>query len=68
MHGILILILIWSLVVDTPMFRILALYLDFEVAKYIQVLKVLICGSGGCWRFLTGAWHLDLDLNIVTRL
>ena len=36
--GILILILIWSLVIDTPIFRILALYLAFEVAKNIYVL------------------------------
>ena len=36
--GILILIWIWSLVFDTPMFQILALYLDFEGAKNIHVL------------------------------
>ena len=36
--GILILIWIWSLVFDIPMFRILALYLDFEGAKNIHVL------------------------------
>ena len=36
--GILILIWIWSIVVDTPMFQILALYLDFEGAKNIHVL------------------------------
>ena len=34
----LILILIWSLVIDTPIFRILALYLDFEGAKNNNVL------------------------------
>ena len=36
--GILILIWIWSLVFSTPMFWILALYLDFEGAKNIHVL------------------------------
>ena len=36
--GILILIWIWSLVFDTPMIQILALYLDFKGAKNIQVL------------------------------
>ena len=35
---ILILIWIWSQVFDTPMIRILALYLDFEGAKNIHVL------------------------------
>ena len=64
----LMLIKIWSLVFDTPMFRILALYLDSEGAKHIHVLHVLILGFGGCWRFLTGVWHLDLDLDLVTGL
>ena len=50
------------------MIQILAFYLDFEGAKYIHVLKVLIWGFGGRWRFLTGIWHLDLDLDIVTGL
>ena len=36
--GILNFICIWSLVVDRPMFIILALYLDFEGAKNIYVL------------------------------
>ena len=34
--------------------------------NYILVLKVLIWGFGGCWRFLTWVWHLGLDLDIVT--
>ena len=38
----LILILIWWLVFGTPIFQILALCLDFECAKNIYVLKVLI--------------------------
>merc|ERR1711954_422343 len=50
----LILIWIWSLVFATPMIQILPLYLDFEGAKNIYVLSVLIWGFGGCWRFLTG--------------
>ena len=50
------------------MFRTLALYLDFEGAKTIYVLEVLIWGFWGWWRFLTWVWHLDLDLNMVTGL
>ena len=50
------------------MIQILALYLDFEGAKNIHVLKVLIWGFGGRWRILTGVWHLDLDLDMVTGL
>ena len=52
----------------TPMLKILAIYLDFEGAKNILVLLVLIWGIGGHWRFLTGVWHLDLDLDMVTGL
>ena len=59
--GILILIWIWSLVSDTPMIWIFVLYLDFEGAKNINVLQILILGFGGCLRFLIGIWHLDLD-------
>ena len=51
--AILILTWIWSLIFDRPMFWIVALYLDLEGAKNIHVLKVLIWGFGGCWRFLT---------------
>ena len=40
--GILILIWIWPLVLDTPIFRISALYLDFDGAKNIHVHWVLI--------------------------
>ena len=63
-----ILIWTWSLVFDTPLIQIVALYLDFEGAKNIIVLKVLIWGFEGCQRFLTGVWHLDLDLYMVTGL
>ena len=66
--GILILIWIWSLVFDIPMIRSLALYLDSKGAKNIHVLYVLIWGFGGCWRFLTGVWHPDIDLDMVTGL
>ena len=48
--GNLILIWKWSLVSDTPIFQILALYLDFEGAKNIHVIYVLIWGFGACWR------------------
>ena len=58
--GILILIWIWSLVFDIPMILIFALYIDFQGAKNIHVLKALILGFGQCWRFLSGVWHLDL--------
>ena len=53
---------------DTPMIQILAFYLDFEAAKNTNVLYVLLWGFGGCWRFLTGVWHLDLDLDMATGL
>ena len=66
--SMLILVWIWSLVFDTTMIQIFALYLDFEGAKSFHVLKVLIWGFGGCWRFLTGVWHFDLELDIVTGL
>ena len=66
--GNLILIWIWSLVFDTTLFKILTLYLDFKDAKNIHVLLVLIWGFGGRWRFLTGVWHLALDLDMVTGI
>ena len=46
----------------------MALYLDLEGAKNIHVLKVLIWGFGGRWRFLTGVQHLDPDLDMVKCL
>ena len=57
-----------SLVLDIPMFQNMALYLDFEGAKNIHVLQVLIWGFGGCWGFLTWVWHLELALDMVTGL
>ena len=48
------------------MFQILALSLDFEGAKNIHILYVLIWAFGGGWRFLAGVCHLDLDLDMVT--
>ena len=65
---ILILSLIWSLVFYTPIFWILALNLDFEGAKNIQVLQVLIWGFRGCCKFLNWVWHLNIDLDNVTGL
>ena len=50
------------------MIHILALYLDFENAKNIHVLIVLILAFGGGWRFLAGVWPLDLDLDMVSGL
>ena len=47
------------------MFQILALCLDFEGEKNINFFEVLIWGFGGHWRFPTGVWHLDLELNMV---
>ena len=63
-------ILIWilSLFFGKPIFRILNLYLDLEFEKNIHVLRVLIWGFGGCWRFLTGVLHLDLEFDMVTGL
>ena len=54
--------------IDTPLIQLLALFLDIECAKNIHILKVLSWGFGGQWRFLTVVWHLDLDLDMVTRL
>ena len=65
-NGILILIWIWSRVFDIPIFQIMALSHDFEGAKNIDVLQVLILCFGEYWRFLMGVWHLDLDLDMVT--
>ena len=48
------------------MIQILALYLDFEGAKNIHVLYVLIWGFGGPWSLLAGVWKLDLDLDMAT--
>ena len=50
------------------MIKVLALYLDFEGTKNINVLRVLIWVFGGCWMFLIGGWHLDLDLNVFSNL
>ena len=63
-----ILICIRSLVFDKTMIKILALYLDFEGAKNINVLSVLIWGLGGCWRLVTGVWHLDHDFDRLSYL
>ena len=56
------------MVFSTPILQILTLYLYFEGAKIIYVLEVLIWGFQGCWRFLTGVWHLDIDLDMVIGL
>ena len=68
--GFSILILVWicSMVFDTTIIWILALLLDFESAKNTHDLYVLILGFWGCWRFLTGVWHLDLELYTGTGL
>ena len=52
----------WSLIHPCSKFW---LYLDFEGRKNTYVLLVLIWGCRGCWRFLTGVWHLNLDLDMV---
>ena len=62
---ILIWILIWSLIFDTPMIWIWAFYLDFEGAKNIHVLYVLIWSFGGPWRFMTGVLQPYIDLDMV---
>ena len=48
--------------------KIWAHYIDFEGAKNIHVLQVLIWGFGWGWWFLTGVWHLELDFDIVNGL
>ena len=60
-----ILILIWilSLVFDTTMIWILALCLDFEGAKNIQALQVLIWGIERHCRFLTRCKELPFPLG-----
>ena len=35
---------------------------------YPNKIHVLTWGFGGCWRFLIGVWHLDLDLDMVNGL
>ena len=66
--GILILIWKWSFVFYTPIFLIMALYLNFEGAKNIHVLQILIWSFQGCWMFMTGVWYLDLDFDMVTGI
>ena len=55
------------MVFGTSVIKIFALFLDFECATNIHVPKLLICGFGGCWMFLTEVWHPDIDLDMVTR-
>ena len=72
--GILILIWIWSLDFDIPMFQILALYLDFEVAKNIYVLLVMIGAledDEGSWLefgILRMIWIWSLVFNLALAL
>ena len=54
---------IWLLVFDSPMFQILALYLDFEGAKNIHVLQVLIWALGD-----TGGFQLGFHILIIIKL
>ena len=71
--GILILIWIWSLVFGTHIFQILALYLDFEGAKNIHVLKSsfgALEDAGGSWLgfgilMLIWIWSLVLELALA---
>ena len=53
---------------DMDLFPISALYHDFEGAKNIHILEVLIWGFGGGWRFLIGVWHFNHDLDMVAGL
>ena len=66
--GILILIWIWLLGFETPMFQILTPSLDFEGAKNINVVYVLILGFLGRWTLVTGVWHLYFDLDFFSGL
>ena len=56
------------MIFGTPLFEILAFYLDFEGAKNIHVLQVVLWGFGGCWRFMTGVLHPHIDLDMVSDL
>ena len=47
------------------MVQILALSLDFEGAKNIHVLQVLILDFAGRWGFLTGVFDPDIDSDMV---
>ena len=58
----------WPLIFDTPMLRIVAVCIDFEVAKSIYVLYVLIRALRIPEVPLTWIWNLDLDLDTVTGL
>ena len=65
---IFVLIWVWPLICDTPLFQILCLYFHSKGAKSIHVLNILIWDFGGCWRFLIGVWYLDHDLGMATGL
>ena len=62
--------MVWHLGSDLDMVTSLwytdALYFCFEGAKNTHVLQVLIWDFRRCWRFWTGLWHVDLDLDMVT--
>jgi len=62
------LVCIKLLVFGTHMFQIWAHYLDFEGAKNIHVLQVLIRGFRGHWKFLIGVLHANIDSDMVTGL
>ena len=67
--GFVILTFIWIflLVYATPMFLTLALHLNFEGAKNIQVLQVLIWGIGRHCRFLTKCKKTSIFFNSSFR-
>ena len=79
---ILILIWIWSLVLYKTIFWVLALYLDFEDIKTTISFKSWygpLEDTGCSWLkfgilswfgygFLTGVWHPDIDLDMITGL
>ena len=56
------------MVINTLIFRILTLCLDFEGAKNIHVLQVLVWGFGGYWRFLSGVLYPEIDFDMVNGL
>ena len=53
-----------ALVLEISIFQMLVVYTDFESAKNIHVLQLLIWGFGGRLIFLTGVWNLNLDLDM----
>ena len=62
------LIQIGSPVIGTPIFQIIALYLDFEGARNIHVLSSPPWGLCRMLEVPDWVWHLDIALDMITGL